>query len=238
MKKLGVIGGLGPMATVYFLQLLVQMSQAKTDQEHMEILLHSVPQIPDRTGYIIGKSKENPLPLMAETGRKLADQGAEVIAIPCVTAHFFQQQLEAEIGVPVLNAIEETLLTLKSAGIERVGLMATDGTVQSGLFQKALEAADISCALPCEEGQKQVMHIIYEEVKAGKSVNLPLFHETAEELFRQDAQVVLLGCTELSLIKRDHPLRPGFLDVLEVLARKAVRTCGTLKQEYEKLITE
>lgn len=238
MKKLGVIGGLGPMATVYFLQLLVQMSQAKTDQEHMEILLHSVPQIPDRTGYIIGKSKENPLPLMAETGRKLADQGAEVIAIPCVTAHFFQQQLEAEIGVPVLNAIEETLLTLKSAGIERVGLMATDGTVQSGLFQKALEAADISCALPCEEGQKQVMRIIYEEVKAGKSVNLPLFHETAEELFRQDAQVVLLGCTELSLIKRDHPLSPGFLDVLEVLARKAVRTCGTLKQEYEKLITE
>ena len=238
MKKLGVIGGLGPMATAYFYQLLVQMSQARTDQEHMEVLLHSVPQIPDRTGYIIGKSMENPLPLMAETGRNLVRQGAEVIAIPCVTAHFFQQQLEAEIGVPVLNAIEETLLTLQASSIERVGLMATDGTIQSRLFQNSLEAAGISCVLPCEEGQKQVMHFIYEEVKAGRPVNLPLFQETAEELFRQDAQVVLLGCTELSLIKRDYPLKPGFLDVLEVLARKAVCSCGIIKPEYEKLITE
>lgn len=226
------------MATAYFLQLLVQMSDARTDQEHMEVLLHSMPQIPDRTGYILDRNRENPLPAMAKVGQGLVDQGAEVIAIPCVTAHFFQQQLEAEIGIPILNGIEETALFLKEAGVCRAGLMATDGTVQSGLFQRSLDAAGISCVLPSQEGQLQVMHLIFNDVKAGKPVEMPLFLDTARQLFRDGAQVILLGCTELSLIKRDFRLEPGFLDVMEVLARKAVCTCGRLKPEYEKLITE
>ena len=100
MKKLGVIGGLGPMATAYFLQLLTQMSDAKSDQEHMEILLHSKPQIPDRTRFILGQSGENPLPQMVEIGVDLKSQGAEAIAIPCVTAHYFQKNLEDAIGIP------------------------------------------------------------------------------------------------------------------------------------------
>ena len=91
MKKLGIIGGLGPMATAYFLQLLTRMSDAASDQEHMEILLHSKPQIPDRTRFILGQSPENPLPRMIEIGIGLKEQGAELIAIPCVTAHYFQK---------------------------------------------------------------------------------------------------------------------------------------------------
>lgn len=238
MKKLGVIGGLGPMATAYFLQLLVQMSDAKTDQEHIEVLLHSMPQIPDRTGYILDTSRENPLPAMIGVGQGLAAQGAEVIAIPCITAHYFERQLEEGIGIPLLNAIEETVRFLKNAGTVRVGLMATDGTVQSRLFQDALGKAGISCVLPAQEGQRQVMHLIYDDVKAGKPAEMSLFQDTARGLFREGAQVILLGCTELSLIKRDCRLEPGFLDVMEVLSRKAVLTCGRLKKEYDRLITE
>lgn len=81
MKILGVLGGLGPMASAYFLQLIVQMSEAAADQEHMEVLLHSMPRIPDRTRYILGQSAENPMPLMAKAGRGLADQGAEVLSL-------------------------------------------------------------------------------------------------------------------------------------------------------------
>lgn len=238
VKKLGVIGGLGPMATAYFLRLLVQMSDARTDQEHIEVVLHSMPQIPDRTGYILDRSREDPLPAMVRVGRGLAAQGAEVIAIPCITAHYFQGQLEAGIGLPLLNGIEETVLYLKKAGIERAGLMATDGTVRSGLFQDALAAAGIGCVLPSEEGQRRVMHMIYDDVKAGKQIEMPLFQDTARPLFCEGAQVVLLGCTELSLVKRDRRLEPGFLDVMEVLSRKAVLTCGRLKKEYDQLITE
>lgn len=225
------------MATAYFLQLITQMSEAGTDQEHIEILLHSKPQIPDRTRYILGQSTEDPMPQMIEVGRGLVRQGAEVIAMPCITAHYFQGQLEKYIGVPIINAIEETVCCLENAGITRIGIMATDGTVESGLFQSFLDAKGIGCILPDRERQGQVMRIIYENIKAGKAVELSLFRDTAKWLFDGGAQVVLLACTELSLVKRDYWPGTGFLDVMEVLARKAVISCGNLKEEYRHLIT-
>lgn len=236
MKKLGVIGGLGPMATAYFLQLLVEMNDAGTDQEHIEILLHSKPQIPDRTQFILGLSGEDPLPQMAEIGRSLAGQGAELIAIPCITAHYFQEKLEAETGVPIVDTIRETVLCLQEAGVDRVGVMATDGTIGSGLFQRALSGAGIECILPDRESQHTVMDIIYQEVKAGNPVDIAAFHQVAEGLSARGAQTILLACTELSLVKRDFPLGDGFLDVLEVLARAAVRSCGRLKGRYGQLL--
>lgn len=237
MKRLGVIGGLGPMATAYFLQLLVQMSEAKTDQEHFEVILHSKPQIPDRTRFILGESGESPLQAMAEVGKGLVCQGAELIAIPCITAHFFQRQLEEEIGVPVVNAIEETAVYLRREGIARVGIMATDGTMKSRLFQDTLGRHGISCCRPAEEEQKQVMRLIYDDVKAGRPAEMPLFESVSGALFGAGAEVVLLACTELSLIKRDCCVGTGFLDVMEVLARRAVLSCGSLRKEYEHLIT-
>ena len=108
MKKLGIIGGLGPMATTYFLYLLTQMSLAEKDQEHMEILMHSKPSIPDRTRYILGLSSENPAPEMIEIGQELKNMGAELLAIPCITAHYFHDELEQGIGLKVLHAVKET----------------------------------------------------------------------------------------------------------------------------------
>ena len=92
MKILGVIGGLGPMATAYFVQLVTQMTDAVTDQEHIEMIIHSKPSIPDRTKYILGLSKDNPLPLLLSVEDSLIEQGANIIAIPCITAHFFQNR--------------------------------------------------------------------------------------------------------------------------------------------------
>lgn len=238
MKILGVLGGLGPMASAYFLQLIIEMSEAQADQEHMEVILHSKPQIPDRTRYILGQSGDNPVPQMVQASRGLVYQGAELLAIPCITAHYFQRQLETEIGVPILNAVQETAVYLQQAGIARVGILATDGTLSSGLFQTHLAEHGIDCVVPGEQDQRAVMHLIYDNVKAGKPVELSLFESVSQGLFARDAQVVLLACTELSLIKRDHLLGAGFLDVLEVLARKAVLCCGRLKREYECLITE
>lgn len=237
MKTLGVIGGLGPMATAYFLQLLTQMTDAATDQNHMEILVHSRPQIPDRTRYILGKSEESPVPDMVETGKSLAVQGAEVLAIPCVTAHYFQKELETSIGIPIINAIEETAVYLQNRGYKQVGILATDGTIESGIFQKVLEKYGMDVTVPGSEEQSKVMHLIYNNVKAGKPLEYTLFQDVTDKLFGQGAEVILLGCTELSLIKKEFPLSKGFLDVMEVLARKAVISCARLKKEYEELIT-
>ena len=238
MKRLGIIGGLGPMATAYFMRLIIEMTDAKTDQEHIEIILHNKPQIPDRTRYILGLSQENPMPELLQTGNGLVEQGAEVIAIPCITAHFFQKELEEQIGRPIVHAIEETAKYLQMENITRVGLMATDGTIQSRLFRSILEKYGITCMVPDEENQKKVMHIIYNNVKAGLPGEMDKFEEVADYLFAEGAEVILLGCTELSLLKRDEKLGKGFLDVLEVLTRQVVLSCGTLRKEYEHLITE
>ncbi len=238
MSVLGIIGGLGPMATAYFLQLITQMTDAQTDQEHAEILIHSKPQIPDRTSFILGKSNNSPVPDMVEVGKGLAEQGADILAIPCITAHFFQKELEEAIGIPIINAIEETVIYLRDRDIRKVGIMATDGTIESGIFQKALEEAGMEVFVPSKTQQKNVMYLIYENVKAGKTLELSVFQKVSEELLGRGAQVILLGCTELSLLKRDYDLAPLYLDVMEVLARKAVLSCKKLAPQYDELFSE
>ena len=237
MKRLGIIGGLGPMASAYFMRLITEMTDAATDQEHIEIILHSKPQIPDRTQFILGRSSENPMPQLIETGKQLAAQGVYVIAIPCITAHFFQKQLEEEIGAYIINVIEETARYLKSEGISCVGIMATEGTIQSKLFQKVFSEYGITCRIPNNTGQDKVMHIIYDNVKAGLPVDMDMFEQISEDLNADGAEINLLGCTELSMIKRDNKIGKGYLDVMEVLARQSVLMCGKLKSQYQHLIT-
>ena len=237
MKKLGVIGGMGPMATVYFMQMVVEMTRAETDQEHIEMLIHNCPSIPDRTSYILGESRKDPGEPMAAIGRRLAECGADVIAIPCVPANYFCRQLSAEIPVPIINSITETVRYLSGHRIRRVGLMATDGTVQSALFQKALAGAGIEAVLPGEAGQRDVMHLIYQNIKATRPAELERFQRVSLELRDQGAQVILLGCTELSMIRRDERIGPDYLDVMQVLAKACVERCGILKEQYQSLIT-
>ncbi len=236
MKVLGIIGGLGPMATAYFFQLITQMTDANCDQEHIEILIHSKPQIPDRTNYILGKSQENPVWEMIKTGKDLMKQGADVLAIPCITAHYFQKELENAIGIPIINAIEETALYLQEHNISKVGIMATDGTIESRIFQRELESKGIEVIVPSKENQKKIMYLIYDNVKAGKRMDKKVFDEVGQEFIEQGAQVILLGCTEISLIKRDFGMNHNYLDVMEILARKSVLTCGKLNPEYGELL--
>lgn len=237
MKKLGVIGGLGPMATAFFMQMVIEMTDAKTDQEHIEMLIHNCPAIPDRTSYILGKSMVNPKPEIAAIGQKLVDYGVDVIAIPCVTANYFYEELQEEIKAPIIDIIGETVNHLVAAGVKKVGIMATDGTIQCGIFQRALEAAGISVVLPGKVGQQHVMHLIYQNVKATKPAEMERFVAVSEELREKGAEVIILGCTELSMIRRDEEIGAGYLDAMQVLAKVSVEQCGVLKEEYKQLIT-
>lgn len=236
--RLGVIGGLGPMATAYYMELVIRMTAVRRDQEHPEMIVMNVPTIPDRTAYILGKSKENPMIPMIKLGKQLKNLGATVIATPCVTAHYFHEDLQSGIGLPVIHVIRSTASLLRTAGIRRVGLMATDGTVQSGIFQKEIEDAGMELVLPSEGGQRGVMALIYDQVKAGIQPDLALFAAIRDELRRSGAEVVVLGCTELSLLKKEQDLGEGILDVLDVLARESVAACGKpVKPEYSRLFT-
>lgn len=237
-KILGVIGGLGPIATAHFMELVINMTDADTDQQHLPMIVYNMPFVPDRTAYILDNSKADPLPIMLEFGRTLQAQGADCIAVPCVTAHYFMDKLEAQINVPLINGVRETAAHLKENGIEKVGIMATDGTVRSGIFHRELEQQGIIPVAPTADAQADVMHLIFNNVKAGKPADMDRFFAAAEDLRKQGAQAIILGCTELSLIKRDHQIGPDFIDAMEVLARQSVLACGKpLKREYDCLIT-
>lgn len=226
------------MAGVYFLELVTKMTDAKTDQEHLEVVMVSSPGTPDRTGYILGKTNDSPLPALTNAGMILKNSGVDIIALPCFTAHFFHDELEKNLQVPIIHAIKDTAVYLKDRGVKCVGIMATAGTVTSRLYQEALDAVGISSVIPGDDGQELVSHIIYDNVKASKPVDMDAFNKVSLELFDKGAKVILLGCTELSIVKRDHVLPAGFLDVMEVLSQRAVKSCGTLRSEYEELITK
>lgn len=127
---------------------------------------------------------------------------------------------------------------MKKKGIKRAGIAATDGTISTNLFQKELEAEGIDYVLPSDINQKYIMDLIYKNIKAGLPPELAKFKSVSEELRENGAEVIILGCTELSLIKRDYEIGGGYLDAMEVLARSSILSChGSLKKEYEDLIT-
>lgn len=236
MRRLGVIGGLGPLASAYFLELLTEMTDAKTDQDHIETVLFSRPTIPDRTAYLLRKSAQNPLPSMLETAKLLEASGADLLCAPCVTSHAFFHELSKSISLPWIHMVQETVRCLRESGVKTAGILATSGTVQTGLFQSECQKQGIHAILPSAKGQQDIMHLIYQNMKAGLPPEMERFCTVSDQLFAQGCDALVLGCTELSLLKRRRKL-PRCLDALEVLARRAVLLSEKpLKQEYQTLL--
>lgn len=225
-KKLGIVGGMGPAASAYFYELLTSMTLAETDQDHLEIYLVSRPAIPDRTAFILGESTESPLPPVIEACNALVSLGADLVAIPCATTHHFYDELSRSIKAPIVHMIRETAGSLASLGVQTAGVMATDGAVKSGLFQKELDAAGIRAVIPSPQKQLDVMYLIYDCIKAGKKFDASMFDSIVEELTLSGSQAIILACTELSLIKRRARPDVWFVDVLDVLARRCIELCG------------
>ncbi len=234
-KKLGIIGGMGPLATALFMELVIEMTKADKDSEHIHMDIVNMPGIPDRTDYILGKSNESPLSFILQIKEELETRGAKVLAMPCNTAFYFYEELTKS-GLPMIHPIRESVLCLKEAGVDRVGILATDGTVQTKLFQTGLAEYGITAIVPDEVHQKLVMSMIYDDVKAGKNISADKIKAVEAHLKEQGAEVMILGCTELSVAKRSGLVKEGYLDTLEVMARKAVLECGVLKKQYEKLL--
>jgi len=225
------------MATAYFMELIVKMTEAKNDREHVPMIIFNHPAVPDRTDYILGKSQESPLDAIVSIGKTLVELGAENISIPCITAHYFYDDILSRIGIPVINMLEETANYLKANNIDEVGIMATDGTIKAGFFTDELEKHGIKVYTPGVNSQKKVMSIIYDDIKANKPYDIDGFKQVERELREAGAQVIVLGCTELSLIKKDGHAGFGFLDAMEVLAVKSIELSGaSVKVEYKNLL--
>lgn len=225
---LGVLGGMGPQATNTFYQRIIDRTQAETDQEHLRVLIWSDAKIPDRTAAILGGRQEEEFRHLLKDAKLLEGAGCTVIAIPCNTSHYFADRLQAQLSIPILNMIRETVAVIAAAGKERVGILATDGTVQTGIYQTELTKAGLTPVIPTPEVQKLVMSIIYDEIKRGEAGSREKFAEIDGFLRKAGCDCAILGCTELSVYRHRHDLPPYYIDAMEVLAEKAILSCGKL----------
>ena len=225
--RLGVLGGMGPQATNTFYQFILDRTDADTDQEHVNALILSDSDMPDRTAAILGTEEQR----KAVYDRLLADAqlleqaGCTSIAVPCNTSHYFLDKVQEQIHIPIIHMIRETARELAARGMKRPGILATDGTIQTGLYQKELAAVGLEAVVPTPEAQKLVMSLIYDDIKAGCDGDHRKFDAVHLDLTAQGCDCAVLACTELSVFGANHPLPSFYTDAMDVLARRAVESC-------------
>lgn len=225
---LGVLGGMGPQATNTFYQRIIDRTQAEKDQEHLQVLIWSDAKIPDRTAGILAgpEAAEQVYQALLDGARLLERAGCTVLAIPCNTSHYFADRLQAQLKIPLIHMIRETVAAIQAMGKKTVGILATDGTVQTGIYQKELTAAGLTPVTLPERLQKTVMSIIYDEIKKGETGSREKFGEVDAWLRQAGCDCAILGCTELSVYRALHSLPPYYMDAMEVLAEQAILRCG------------
>ncbi len=246
--KIGLVGGLGPAATVDLYDKIVKASPAKTDQKHFKVVVEQNPQIPDRTAYLLNGGTDPTLALYAAC-RKLEKDGADIILIPCNTAHAFFESIAPHLKASMINMQQTTLEEIvEKLGKDRpVGLLATDGTVKTGIYKNKADQMGINLVTPDPKYQALVMEAIYgpQGVKAGITDGLckEQLLEAGRHLVRdKGAASLILGCTELPLILEESDsmdigegLRAAIVDPTSAVARKAVKKAQEALNTNRKL---
>jgi len=223
---LGVLGGMGPLATADFLKKLAEETPAQRDQEHIPYVACGVPQIPDRPPAITGDG-ESPLPYMLNGIAKLRQAGARAIAIPCNTAHYWYDDLVREGGLPVLHIADAVCDALAERGITTgtIGLIGTDGTVKAGFYQSRFAARGLTCITSRPEDQ---INLVLPAIARVKANDLESAHQAAiravEQLRAAGAGAVVLACTETPVAVEfaAHPVAVHCIDATRALARACV----------------
>ena len=230
-KTIGVLGGMGPEATAYFFDLIVRNTSAGKDQEHVPVIIRSDPRVPHRTDAILGKGK-NPVPELVEGVRALRLAGADFIVMPCITAHRFLKDVLARENVPFVNLLDEARKHVEAAipAVRRIGLIATAGTVRTGIVRDAFAGSGIEVIVPGEDGQEKVMEAIYGKrgIKAGFTTGRArrLILEVARGLVRRGAEAVMAGCTEVPLVLREEDLPVPFIEPMKIGALACIKKAG------------
>lgn len=225
MKTIGILGGLGPEATLYLFKLIIKETPAKKDQEHLKIIIYNNPKVPDRTAFILGKG-ESPLPYLIEGVEYLNRAGSDIILMPCNTAHYFYDEISKIAKGNFLNLLNETASEIRAKNIRAVGILATTGTLKTGLWQKAL-GNEFKIIYPDEETQQNlVMDAIYGRngIKAGFKIGpKKKLIQAGNILIEKGARAIVAGCTEISIVMGRNPFNVPIFEPLEIIAKKAVK---------------
>lgn len=227
-KILGIVGGMGPLATQLFYRRLIEKTAAQRDQDHLDMILLNHASMPDRTEAILAGRTEELYRLLLADLRFLEGSGAAAAAIPCNTSHLLVDRLQEEVGIPILHMVRETARAIRTRtpAIRRVGILATDGTIRSGLYQQCLAAEGIEAYTPSPVSQERIMRLIYDGVKGGGAIDYNEFIAVEGELAANGCQSAILACTELSCFREEYRLPRYYIDAMDVLAECAILACG------------
>ncbi len=227
MKTIGIIGGMGPLATVDLYSRIVKRTKASKDQEHIHVLIDSNTNIPDRTKAILGGGLDPTIELI-KSAKRLEQAGADFLIMPCNTAHFFIDKIKVSVNIPFINMLEETVkYTYNKYGKDTVvGIMATDGTIKSKIYENYYNNFGIKTVVP-EKTQHKIMNFIYDIIKSGKyEEGTNLFFECVNELKDMGAEAFLLGCTELSSAQYLYKINGPYINPMEVITESSIINAG------------
>jgi len=224
-KTVGVLGGMGPDATVDFMAKVIALTPAGNDQDHIRMLVDHNPHVPNRQDHILGTG-EDPGPALAAMAKRLEQAGADFLVMPCNTAQAYEQDILDAISIPLISIIEETIAFVGEVAPDAnaVGVLATVGCLQADMYQRALSANDLLAVLPDDEELQQLMTLV-NGVKAGTNDDRTrqAMRELAEALVARGAEAVIAGCTEIPLLLDESMLDVPLISSTDVLAQKTVQ---------------
>ena len=230
-KTIGILGGMGPEATAHFFSLLIKYTEAGCDQEHIPIVIWNNPKIPPRTCAILGRG-QTPWPLLIQGVEILRRAGADFVVMPCITAHYFYPQIAAKSRLPVVSLIKESLLYVRRnlPRLEKAGLIASTGTVESGLFHRSFAQRGIEIIAPTGREQETVMEAVFGEkgVKAGFTTGRSrrLILGIARRLIARGAEAVIAGCTEIPLVLKETDIPVPLIEPMQIAALACIKKAG------------
>jgi len=224
-KTIGILGGMGPLATADLYKKIVTLTDAQKDQEHIPTIIISNPHIPDRTAAIRGEGV-SPLREMMRSSTLLENAGADFIVIACNAAHHYYDELNRRTRVPVLNMIEIAANAVRKLNVKKVALLATDGTIESGIYSKYFNPLGIEIINPGKY-RSVIMDLIYNDIKFGKEkTEAQVIRDVTDSLKGQGAELFVLGCTELPIAFERHNIRENIIDPTTELAKRAILCAG------------
>lgn len=232
-KTIGILGGMGPLATADLFRKIVTLTEAGCDNDHIRVYIDSNSAIADRTAAILNGGK-SPLPEMESAMHHLEACGADCIIMPCNTAHYFLPALQEQTKTPFISMLAATAKTCAATYPGKTAaILATKGTLATGLYNRALEAEGVSYLIPDEAQKDVLMHLIYDVVKASKPLEPELENWAALllQLRQAGADYFILGCTELPIVADSLPVVGPFIDPTAELAKAAIRFCGYAVKE-------
>jgi len=228
-KTVGIIGGMGPEATVDFMKRIIQLTPAEDDGDHIRMIVDNNPKIPSRIKAIIEGTGETPVPALIQLAKNLESWGADFLAMPCNTAHFYYEPVNAAVHIPVLNMIELTVDTVsRHPDIRKVGFLGSTAVIMTEMYVNAFIKKDVEVINPEPKQQASIMSII-KEIKAGsyKDEIFAALQDSIDRLIQKDAQALLIACTELSMIADLLESKTTIYDSMRILVEKVIKEAAT-----------